>query len=158
MSVDKVIQTTERNKDGETLTLIRTLDSQEIAKGYYKTSACYLIKSLDEPVGKIDVSVNNVNGGNEVEVEYFSDPLYRGRGNISVALPEVLNDIFVNNAFDGFMIKPGVISSIDTVILAINENNLASRKVAMNCGFKESATESFELTKEEFLKENEKIK
>ena len=152
MEFDKRIEVPLANKNGESLSLLRKISQEQISKDNSKVSGVYYLFSGDELVGKFDAFILNTRGGNEVELECFSDPVYRGRGNMNASMPTVLEDIFQEHAFDGYNTRPGVISDIDTVSLAIAEDNLASQKIAMNNGFKQNkVTEAYEMTKNEFL-------
>ena len=49
---------------------------------------------------------------------------------------DVINEIFVDKSFDGFKIRDGLpTSNIDSIMVAINEDNYPSLAVARKLGF-----------------------
>lgn len=149
---DKKEKLPKRNKMGEELFLYRHRHSDEIVPGQFSNQAnYYVINDSGQVCGKIDATVANVKAANQVEVEYWQIEEHRNKGNVSIALEGVLNDIFVNKALNGLPIKLGRISNIQMVFLAINPNNLASQKVAEKTGFTQANEDTYILTLAEYL-------
>ena len=59
------------------------------------------------PVGSIYATVCNYKEGDTAEIEYVADEKHRNKGNIGIALTEVLRDVFLSQSLDGFQIRPG---------------------------------------------------
>ena len=117
-----VTRTTETNKDGIHLLISK---SKSISNnGTWKIN--YNITNDEkEPLGNIVLIHSVEDAENEAEIEYYSNPNFKNKGNLTIALKEVLKDIFSN------------LSNLDSIYLNIAPSNVASQKVAMNCGFKQ---------------------
>lgn len=117
-----VTRTTETNKDGIHLLISK---SKSISNnGTWKIN--YNITNDEkEPLGNIALIHSGEDAENEAEIEYYSNPNFKNKGNLTLALKEVLKDIFSN------------LSNLDSIYLNIAPSNVASQKVAMNCGFKQ---------------------
>ena len=152
---EATIETIKTNKDGEHLTIERIIESTEKPVGnFYKTSTRYdITNSNGEYIGSITASILNVNESNSIELEYWTEDGFEGKGNASAALDEVIRDIFVNETYDNFRTKDkNPLTQIDTIILSISEDNYASQRVAEKAGFKRIGnTTTYELTKSDFL-------
>ena len=151
---DKLIVTKKKNKEQEQLFLLRDLKSKNICGEYYSTSAKYSIFTKNgKEVGYVDVYVSNVLTSDRAEIIYNSSNLHRGKGNMTIALEEVLEDVFINKAFDGFPLRPSAPKTkIKTVFLAIHNDNVASRAVAYRNGFEKTNRDCYEITEAEFKK------
>ena len=87
-------------------------------------------------------------------MEYVVGEEFRNKGTVGIAVKEVLKDVFVNGAYDGFPIRPnGNISNIQTVFLAINESNRASQAVERKNAFSQDEKNKslHTITRREFL-------
>lgn len=103
---DRIIKTSDKNKDGKELYMLRKITSNEIIKGYYKNKGRYSIYTEEgEYTGFIDLAISNTNKANEAEIEYESEPKQRNNGNITISIKEVLADIFINNSFDNLTVR-----------------------------------------------------
>lgn len=158
---DKKIITSNLNKDGEKLYLLRHKISEEIVKGTFKHLARYTIflQDSEKDIGWIEVNILFTKLANEAEIEYIIDEKYRNKGNITICLEEVLKDIFIDQSFDGLEIKTVYPKTeIKEVFLSINEDNLASQTVAIKSGFTKREY-CYKITKENFLNRiNERTK
>jgi len=132
-----------KNKDGNIIIVLKSKPHKE------KDANCinYVIFGRSgEQYGNILVKQSSDDLPNEVEIEYYAvnNPSTRNKGNISIGLNDVLNDIFTNFA------------DIDKVYLNIAPSNIASQKVAQHCGFEKRADSRryYEISKEKYLKEN----
>ena len=152
---EATIETIKTNKDGEHLTIERIIESTEKPVGnFYKTSTRYdITNSNGEYIGSITASILNVNESNSIELEYWTEDGFEGKGNASAALDEVIRDIFVNETYDNLRTKDkNPLTQIDTIILSISEDNYASQRVAEKAGFTRIGnTTTYELTKSDFL-------
>lgn len=149
---DKKMKLAKRNKMGEELFLYRHISSDKVMPGYFNNKANYfIINAKGGLCGKISSSTTNVLAGDEVEIEYYQAEQYRNRGNISIALNEVIADIFLNKPLNGFPIRPNVVSDIKKIFLAIKEDNFPSQRIAEKTGFKKKNDTTYELTLSEYL-------
>ena len=155
---DKVIISKRKNKDGHGIILKRKISNIEVIKdaGYYTNKSSYDVFLENEvPVGSIYATVCNYKEGDTAEIEYVADEKHRNKGNIGIALTEVLRDVFLSQSLDGFQIRPGgSISKIEKVFLSINSDNYPSMAVARKNSFIKSENHKniFTITKEDFLK------
>ena len=154
---DKIIVTKRKNKDNKTLTLGRKFFIEEIRGTYGMkliNARYYILNENWEDIGIIIVSVSNVKTADRVEIEYYMTDIEQNKGNISIALQEVLEEIYLNKIFDGYRIKTIFPETkITNIFLDINKNNYASRAVAKKSGFKENEKlGEFDLSKEDYFK------
>lgn len=116
-----VARTTETNKEG--IHLIITKSQLTSNNGSWEIN--YNISNdNNDYIGHIILKHSSDDNDNEAEIEYYSNPEFKNKGNITIALKETLKDVF--NKF----------SNLDNVYLNIAPSNIASQKVAINCGFK----------------------
>lgn len=153
---DRIIKTSDVNKDGEELYILRKITSKEFHKGYYKNKCRYSIYTLEgQYSGFIDVTISN---SNKAEIEYKSVPKQRNKGNITISLEEVLADIFIDNSFDNLTVRDIFPKTkIREVFLAINSDNYASQAVANKIGFQQNGT-IYIMTREQFLQRTQEKK
>lgn len=149
---DRIIKTSNVNKDGEELYILRKITSNEFLKGHYKNIGRYSIYTREGLYsGFIDVTISNSNKANKAEIEYKSAPEQRNKGNMTISLEEVLSDIFIGNSFDNLTVRDIFPKTkIKEVFLAINSDNYASQAVANKIGFQQNGT-IYKMTKEQFL-------
>ena len=116
-----VARTTETNKDG--IHLIITKSQLTSNNGSWEIN--YNISNdNNDYIGHIILKHSSDDNDKEAEIEYYSNPEFKNKGNITIALKETLKDVF--NSFP----------NLDNVYLNIAPSNIASQKVAINCGFK----------------------
>ena len=116
-----VARTTETNKDG--IHLIITKSQLTSNNGSWEIN--YNISNdNNDYIGHIILKHSSDDNDKEAEIEYYSNPEFKNKGNITIALKETLKDVF--NSF----------LNLDNVYLNIASSNIASQKVAINCGFK----------------------
>ena len=92
-------------------------------------------------IGHIILKHSNDDNEKEAEIEYYSNPDFKNKGNITVALRETLKDIFNS------------LPNLDNVYLNIAPSNITSQKVAINCGFKKKSDSKryYEISKENVI-------
>ena len=132
--IDKFEITKGTNKDNERLFYVKGSFYQ------HNTSAAayYAFNSKGEYVGCVKTEVLNLVPPTQVEMEYWADENHKNKGNMTVLARDVINDIFENRAYDGFKIRDGIpTSKIDSIMVAINEDNYPSLAVARKLGFDE---------------------
>lgn len=116
-----VARTTETNKDG--VHLIITKSKLTSNNGSWEIN--YNISNdNNDYIGHIILKHSSDDNDKEAEIEYYSNPEFKNKGNITIALKETLKDVF--NSFP----------NLDNIYLNIAPSNIASQKVAINCGFK----------------------
>lgn len=116
-----VERTTETNKDG--IHLIITKSKLTSNNGSWEIN--YNISNdNNDYIGNIILKHSSDDNDKEAEIEYYSNPEFKNKGNITIALKATLKDVF--NSFP----------NLDNVYLNIAPSNIASQKVAINCGFK----------------------
>lgn len=116
-----VARTTETNKDG--IHLIITRSKLTSNNGSWEIN--YSISNdNNDYIGHIILKHSSDDNDKEAEIEYYSNPEFKNKGNITIALKETLKDVF--NSFP----------NLDNIYLNIAPSNIASQKVAINCGFK----------------------
>ena len=149
---DRIIKTSNVNKDGKELYILRKITSKEFLKGHYTNKGRYSIYTREGLYsGFIDVTISNSNKANKAEIEYKSVPEQRNKGNMTTSLEEVLSDIFIDNSFDNLTVRDIFPKTkIGEVFLAINSDNYASQAVANKIGFQQNGT-IYKMTKEQFL-------
>ena len=149
---DRIIKTSNVNKDGKELYILRKITSKEFLKGHYTNKGRYSIYTREGLYsGFIDVTISNSNKANKAEIEYKSVPEQRNKGNMTISLEEVLSDIFIDNSFDNLTVRDIFPKTkIGEVFLAINSDNYASQAVANKIGFQQNGT-IYKMTKEQFL-------
>ena len=144
---DKEIISERRNKDGK--------------EPVYRIPDCYnnggeydVFLEDGQLVGYVGLSVCNFIEGNTAELEYCVDANHRNRGNIGIAVEEVLKDVFIDKSYDGLQIRPSCKkSNISRVVLMITSDNVESKAVAAKNHFSidEKRENVYVMTKERFL-------
>lgn len=133
-----VARTIETNKEGMHLLITKSkLVSHE---GTWEIN--YNISNdNNDYIGQIILKHSNDDNEKEAEIEYYSNPDFKNKGNITVALRETLKDIFNS------------LPNLDNVYLNIAPSNIASQKVAINCGFKKKTDSKryYEISKENVI-------
>ena len=116
-----VARTTETNKDG--IHLIITKSKLTSNNGSWEINY-NIFNDNNDYIGNIILKHSSDDNDKEAEIEYYSNPEFKNKGNITIALKETLKDVF--NSFP----------NLDNVYLNIAPSNIASQKIAINCGFK----------------------
>lgn len=135
-----VVRTTETNKEGIHLLITK---SKLISRDGTWEINYNISNDNNEYLGQIILKHSNDDAESEAEIEYYSNPEFKNKGNITIALKEVLRDIF--NSFP----------NLDNIYLNIAPSNVASQRIAMHCGFKRknNSKRYFEISKEYVLKQ-----
>ena len=131
--------TTGQNKDGSNLIYVKaSILEKQLGINYSNNSIYYAFDMNGNYVGCVKVSVLNVIPPNQVEMEYWANEQYKNRGNMTVLAQDVIRDIFESKSFDNLKVREGLpTSKIETIMVAINNDNLASLAVAGKLGFDE---------------------
>jgi len=129
--------TTGQNKDGSNLIYVKaSILEKQLGINYSNNSIYYAFDTSGNYVGCVKVSVLNVIPPNQIEMEYWANEQYKNRGNMTVLAQEVIRDIFESKSFDDLKVRDGIpTSKIETIMVAINDDNLASLAVASKLGF-----------------------
>lgn len=129
--------TDEQNKNGEKLLYVGAyVTEKEVGNTYSNSAIYYGFNQNGEYVGCVRVTVLNTNPPSLIEMEYFANETFENQGNITLLAKEVINEIFKENKFDGLKVRSNFKeSSIDTIMVDINEDNLSSLAVARKLGF-----------------------
>ncbi len=129
--------TTGQNKDGSNLIYVKaSILEKQLGINYSNNSIYYAFDTNGNYVGCVKVSVLNVIPPNQIEMEYWANEQYKNRGNMTVLAQEVIRDIFESKSFDDLKVRDGIpTSKIETIMVAINDDNLASLAVASKLGF-----------------------
>ena len=149
---DKFIKTSQTNKDGHELYLLRNVSIKKYSDERVKNQWTYVICSNDgKIIGDIKVSNNSLSKkSNQAEIQYELISSQRNKGNITISLEEVLRDIFLKEHYNEQTVQHPSLANIDEVYLGISSNNLASQAVAKKIGFQQEGT-LHTMTKEHFL-------
>ena len=159
---DKKQKTKTTNKDGEKLYLYRRSDfcHPRGPIGCYSNKAKYIIfNSKGEKLGSVKGEICHYSFGRELELNYENcKEETQGRGNISLALDEVLKQIFLKGDFDNKPCEDCFYSEIKKIKLLISEDNHAAIAVAKKNGFDRINKTEYVLSKEKFLEKLNKEK
>lgn len=131
------------------------------------SSYYFIINSEGSIIGKIFVYSND--DPNCLELVYDIIPEYIGKGVGTVMLEELINEIFERKVFDNISYTCNRYldiskTSIKRIRLAINNDNIPSKKIAESNGFKDASRNlnwigrDYELTIEDYLKQKQKEK
>lgn len=133
-----VTRTTESNKDGMYLIITK---SKQVYKGDAWEINYDISSDNNDYLGQIILKHSTDDSLSDAEIEYYANPNFKNKGNITIALKDVLNDIF--NSFP----------DITNVYLNIAPSNIASQKVAMHCGFEQrnGSRRYYEISREKVL-------
>jgi len=129
--------TTGHNKDGSNLIYVKaSILEKQLGINYSNNSTYYAFDVNGNYVGCVKVSVLNVIPPNQIEMEYWANEQYKNRGNMTVLAQDVIRDIFESKSFDNLKVRDGFpTSKIESIMVAINDDNLASLAVASKLGF-----------------------
>ena len=133
--IDRFDVTNGENKSGERLFYVKgSFYNHKQSEASY-----YAFNSKGECVGRVVAFVCNLVPPTQVEMEYWaSREQYMNQGNMTILAKDVIEEIFVDRAFDGFILRNGgSMSKIDSIVVAINETNYPSLAVAKKLGFDE---------------------
>ena len=135
----KTSVTTGQNKDGSNLIYVKaSILEKQLGINYSNNSIYYAFDTNGNYVGCVKVSVLNVIPPNQIEMEYWANEQYKNKGNMTVLAQDVIRDIFESKSFDNLKVRDGIpTSKIETIMVAINDDNLASLAVASKLGFDE---------------------
>lgn len=141
-SIDRQINATQLTKLGEQLFLYRKKIEVRTKIAPYVIKSIYFIADINgNIVGKVLVQNNGLS--NQLEIDYFIKPEFQGRGIATVALATVIDDIFFDKEFDNIPYKRNGLqqeesrTTIQSLSLSINTDNIASKNVALRNGFKQ---------------------
>ena len=152
-SIDRKIKISTLTKNGEQLYLYRNGIRRKQMEGHQFIRAQYfIIDSKGNAVGRIPVSINNPD---TVSIDYWISEEQRGKGVGTVALEEVLKQIYDKKEFDNLEFSSINYSdtsrtSIKNIVLEINDDNEASKRIAMKNGFKRCEERTYSLTIDEY--------
>ena len=132
--------TTGKNKDGSNLIYVKASSlEKQFGINYSNNSTYYAFDMNENYVGCVKVSVLNVIPPNQIEMEYWANEQYKNKGNMTVLAQDVIRDIFESKSFDNLKVRDGFpTSKIESIMVAINDDNLASLAVAKKLGFDEN--------------------
>ena len=132
--------TTGQNKDGSNLIYVKaSILEKQLGINYSNNSTYYAFDVNGNYVGCVKVSVSNVIPPNQIEMEYWANEQYKNKGNMTVLAQDVIRDIFESKSFDNLKVRDGFpTSKIESIMVAINDDNFASLAVAKKLGFDES--------------------
>jgi RimJ/RimL family protein N-acetyltransferase len=136
-NLSEINTTSCQNKEGSKLLYVRaSVLEKKLGTNYSNNSIYYAFDTNGNYVGCVKVSVLNVIPPNQIEMEYWANEQYKNRGNMTVLAQEVIRDIFESKSFDDLKVRDGIpTSKIETIMVAINDDNLASLAVASKIGF-----------------------
>lgn len=139
------------NKAGKRISVYRDISITELGNTNSVKAVYNIYEDDTERVGSIIVTISNKLDPDEVEMMYSLKPEAQNRGNTSIGVKEVLKDLFLTGALDGFSIRNGGTKSyIQKVILDIEPSNVASQKVALNNSFVNEKADIYSITREAF--------
>ena len=95
----------------------------------------------------------------EVEIEYAVSSEMQGKGIATAMLAVMTEDIYKSQIFDGLaVLKNGdevrKKLQIENLLLSINNDNYASKKVAEKCGYKSDNEGGFNMTRDKYFEQN----
>jgi len=167
--IDRKIKIGKTTKNGEQYFLYRKKIeiSKPVSTSCTLSSYYFIINSDGNIIGKISVYSNDE--PNYLEMAYDIIPEYMEIGIGTVMLEELIKEIFERKVFDNISYIcsgcPDISkTSIKKIRLAINNDNIPSKKVAEKNGFKDVSKNlnwigrDYELTIEDYLKQKEKEK
>ena len=152
-SIDRKIKISTLTKNGEQLYLYRNgIKSKQMEGHQFIRAQYFIIDSKGNAVGRIPVSINNPD---TVSIEYWISEEQRGKGAGTVALEEVLKQIYDKKEFDNLEFSSINYSDtrrtgIKNIVLEINDDNEASKRIATKNGFKKSGENTYSLTSDEY--------
>lgn len=159
-NVDRRIKISRLTSNGEQLYLYRNgIKSKQIEGHQFIRAQYFIIDSKGNAVGRIPVSINNPDS---VSIDYWISEEQRGKGIGTVALEEIVKQIYDKKEFDNLEFSSINYSDtsrtgIKNIVLEINDDNEASKRIAMKNGFKRNGENSYRLTSDEYKKRNKEI-
>lgn len=159
-SIDRRIKIQRPAKNGEQLYLYRNgIKSKQIEGQQFIRAQYFIIDSKGKPVGRIPVSINNPDS---VSIDYWISEERRGKGVGTAALEEVVKQIYEKRDFDNLEFSSinhtnTSRTSIKNIVLEINDDNEASKRIAMKNGFKRCGENSYSLTSDNYKRRNQEI-
>ncbi len=132
-------------KNNDVLKVIKNTKEKSQFDMFYKTKYKIYDKSNNE-VGFLNVDSNKKSAILEYEIKKD----FQGKGYASSLLSHVITDIFENKYLDNKTWKNDK-TNIDTIVLDIAEDNIASIKVAQKNNFHKVSEREFILTKEDYF-------
>ena len=133
------IRTTEgTNKEEKHLLYVQaSFIEKPVGSENYGNNCIYFV--FDEEgnyLGCVKTNIINQNPPTEIEMEYWAAKDHKNKGNMTLMAKEVLKQIFEDKIYDNLKVRKNFSTSkIDTVMLAIREDNEASMAVARKLGF-----------------------
>ncbi len=129
--------TKNQNKDGINLFYVRAdAFEKHLGINYSNHSVYYAFDMNGNYVGRVGV---NVLTPTQVEIEYYANDEYKNKGNITTLAHDVIREIFEEKVFDNLKVRDNLpVSSIASILVAINQDNLTSLAVARKLGFDET--------------------
>lgn len=123
-----------RNKDGSNLLYVSaSILEKQFGVNYSNNSIYYAFDMKGNYVGCVKVHILTTS---QVEMEYYTNEEYKNKGNITILAQEVIRDIFEKNLFNNLKVGEGMPTShIESIMVAINNDNFASLAVAKKLGF-----------------------
>ena len=156
-SIDRKIKISTLTKNGEQLYLYRNgIKSKQMEGHQFIRAQYFIIDSKGNAFGRIPVSINNPD---TVSIDYWISEGQRGKGVGTVALEEVLKQIYDKKEFDNLEFLSINYSDtsrtgIKNIVLEINDDNEASKRIATKNGFKKSGENTYSLTSDEYRGRN----
>lgn len=137
--ISQVKVSSTKNKDGNNLLIVRaSILEENFGLNYSNSSIYYGFDMEGNYVGHVRVTVQNLITPSQVEMEYWANPQYENKGNITCLAKDVIKEIFEEKVFDNLKVREGrPLSNINSIMVAINDDNFASLTVAKKLGFNE---------------------
>lgn len=156
--IDKKIRIAKLTKHGEQLFLYRKKINTKNVLGYCNIySQYYIVNLAGEIVGRIPISIGNPH---LLSMDYWLKEDYQGKGIGTIALEEVIKQIYDKKEFDKLHFSsvkyPDIEETeIESIGLEISDDNQPSKRIATKNGFKKAGERFFSLTLEDYIKQRE---
>ncbi|MBE6149262.1 MAG: GNAT family N-acetyltransferase [Firmicutes bacterium] len=141
----------EKNKNDENLLFVSASILEEPignSSAYVNAAIYYGFNINGDYIGCVKTNVLNIKPPSQIEIEYWANEQYENQGNMTVLTKEVIKEIFEDKCFDGLKVRNGFpVSNIESIMVAINDDNYASLALAKKLGFNEQGY----LQKSEYL-------
>ena len=158
--IDRRIRISNLTKNGEQLYLYRkSIENKKLFGGNcVLRTQYYIVNSSGEIVGRIPIGIGNPHS---LSMDYWLKEDYQGKGIGTIALEEVIKQIYDKKEFDKLHFSsvkyPDVEETkIKSIGLEISDDNEPSKRIATKNGFKKVGERSFSLTLEDYIKQREK--
>jgi len=151
--IDRKIRVGSLTKNGEQLFMYRKkIETSKFMEHCAMRSQYYVINKSGDIIGAIPVYINDPNS---LSMDYEVRDGFEGNGVGTVALKEILSQVYEAKDFNGqefTSIKYPEIHETDIkkIELEISEDNFASQKVAEKNGFKRTDARGYTLTLEDY--------